>query len=121
MKIEMGESLFYSWLRHVKECQIVQSNWKPSPSWELHNEEKLQEFKDSVDAFFSGKYDCAIFKTNKLSQLLQQAELDALGVCESREGSTIYAIDVAFHEAGLSYGDRKTTVIQFATMHLHLL
>lgn len=24
MKIEMGESLFYSWLRHVKEFQIVQ-------------------------------------------------------------------------------------------------
>lgn len=30
MKIEMGESLFYSWLRHVKECQIVQTNWKVS-------------------------------------------------------------------------------------------
>ena len=28
MKIEMGESLFYSWLRHVKDCQIVQTNWK---------------------------------------------------------------------------------------------
>jgi len=22
MKIEMGESLFYSWLRHVKECHL---------------------------------------------------------------------------------------------------
>ena len=32
MKIEMGESLFYSWLRHVKECQIVQTNWKVSES-----------------------------------------------------------------------------------------
>lgn len=29
MKIEMGESLFYSWLRHVKECQIVQTSWNP--------------------------------------------------------------------------------------------
>jgi len=31
MKIEMGESLLYSWLRHVKECQIAQTNWKVSP------------------------------------------------------------------------------------------
>lgn len=44
MKIEMGESLFYSWLRHVKECQVVQMNWKPSPSWQLQNEEELKRF-----------------------------------------------------------------------------
>lgn len=43
MKIEMGESLFYSWLRHVKECQIVQTNWKASPQWQLQHEDKLIE------------------------------------------------------------------------------
>ena len=37
MKIEMGESLLYSWLRHVKECQIVQTNWKVSTKQELKN------------------------------------------------------------------------------------
>ena len=26
MKIEMGESLIYSWLRHEKLCQLVQTN-----------------------------------------------------------------------------------------------
>ncbi len=35
MKIEMGESLFYSWLRHVKGCQTVQTNWKPSTCWDI--------------------------------------------------------------------------------------
>ena len=30
MKIEMGKSLPYSWLRYVKECQIVQTNSKIS-------------------------------------------------------------------------------------------
>jgi len=39
MKIEMGESLFYSWLRHAKECQIVQTNWTTSGKWELYHEE----------------------------------------------------------------------------------
>lgn len=41
MKIEMGESLFYSWLRHVKECQIVQTNWKVSSQWSLSDADEL--------------------------------------------------------------------------------
>ena len=45
MKIEMGESLFYSWLRHVKECQIVQTNWTTSGQWNLLHEDKLEEIK----------------------------------------------------------------------------
>ncbi len=28
MKIEMGESLIYSWLRHEKQCQLAQTNGK---------------------------------------------------------------------------------------------
>jgi len=43
MKIEMGESLFYFWLRHVKECQLVQTNWKVSPKWTLRHEEELND------------------------------------------------------------------------------
>ena len=43
MKIEMGESLFYSWLRHVKECQIVQTNWKVSSNWELLHDEEIHK------------------------------------------------------------------------------
>lgn len=37
MKIEIGESLILSWLKHVKECQVVQTNWKASYKWELKN------------------------------------------------------------------------------------
>ncbi len=55
MKIEMGESLFYSWLRHVKECQIVQTNWTTSGQWTLLHEDKLEEIKSVTDKFFSEK------------------------------------------------------------------
>ena len=48
MKIEMGESLFYSWLRHVKECQIVQTNWKTSSQWALQHEDKLEEMAQYI-------------------------------------------------------------------------
>ena len=38
MKIEIGESLIYSFLRHVKKCLITQTNWKPSGHWYASDE-----------------------------------------------------------------------------------
>lgn len=111
MKIEMGESLFYSWLRHVKECQIVQTNWTTSSQWQLNNEDRLEEIMTLTDKFFFDKYGYSIYKkTSSLSQLLQQAECDAIGI-EVHDGKNkIYAVDVAFHEAGVNYGGREATV-----------
>ena len=111
MKIEIGESLFYSWLRHVKECQIVQTNWKISPKWEIKFSDELENIMLKTDEFFSNKYGYKIYKQNtSLNQLLQQAECDALGVCMSDGVSEIYAVDVAFHESGLNYGGLDETV-----------
>lgn len=110
MKIEMGESLFYSWLRHVKECQVVQTNWKASPSWPLRDEDGIKRFMELTDAHFQSKYGYGIYKNNSLSQLLMQAEVDAVGICLTGSDIGILAIDVAFHEGGLNYGDRQETV-----------
>ena len=113
MKIEMGESLFYSWLRHVKGCQIVQTNWKVSSQWSLSNAEALERMMKVVDNHYAQKYGYAIFKKNSsLSQLLQQGECDVLGVVIHPEETTYYAVDVAFHEAGLNYGSRDITVMK---------
>lgn len=111
MKIEMGESLFYSWLRHVKECQIVQTNWKISPKWEIKFSDELENIMSKTDELFSSKYGYKIYKQNtSLKQLLQQAECDALGVCVRDGVSEIYTVDVAFHESGLNYGGLDETV-----------
>lgn len=111
MKIEMGESLFYSWLRHVKECQIVQTNWKTSQKWTLLHEDELNEIMSVTEAYFSDKYGYSVYKqTNSVSQLLQQAECDAIGICLHDGKTEIHAVDVAFHESGLQYGGRETTV-----------
>lgn len=112
MKIEIGESLFYSWLRHVKECQLVQTNWKASSQWPLSDTEELQQMMSLVDQHYLQKYNYAIFKQNTLSQLLQQGECDVLGVSVQPDDIKYYAIDVAFHEAGLSYGNRDITVMK---------
>ena len=116
MKIEIGESLLYSWLRHAKGCQIVQTNWKASTnSWELKNEELLQELMNRSSILFTDKYNCQIYKnTASLSQLLQQAEIDVLGVCFDDNTQSFYVLDVAFHEAGLNYGSKDETVMRVA-------
>jgi hypothetical protein len=113
MRIEVGESLMLSWLRHVKKCQSVQLNWKPSINhWELSNEGEIEQIMQTVNIYFEKKYSLNIFKNNKsYMQLLQQGELDVLGL-QIQNGivQDIYGVDVAFHEAGLNYGSKIETI-----------
>ena len=113
MKIEIGESLFYSWLRHVKECQIVQTNWKVSQQWNLQNQADIEQLMKRVDSHFSTKYGYDVFKKNaSLSQILQQGECDVVGVAIQDGSNNFYAVDVAFHEGGLNYGSKEVTVMK---------
>ncbi|EGT4599324.1 hypothetical protein DFW26_07650 [Clostridioides difficile] len=112
MKIEIGESLLFSWLRHTKNCKLVQANWKPSmSSWELSNEKKIEEFMDMSSKYFKDKYNIELYKKNtSVIQLLKQAEIDVIGIDISKNNSQkIYALEVAFHELGLNYGDKNET------------
>lgn len=113
MKIEIGESLMLSWLKHIKKCQSVQLNWKPSINhWELSNENEMEQIMQTVNTFFEKKHSLNIFKNNKsYMQLLQQGELDALGLrIKNGNVQDIYGVDVAFHEAGLNYGSKIETI-----------
>lgn len=114
MKIEIGESLALSYLKHVKECAVYQTNWK-LPSWWLKKLEgqslgwnfylELERSRREEAGLKGGIEDEKTLKSEFL-QFLKQAEIDALGV--DREGR-VYAIDVAFHEKGLSYGSKVAT------------
>lgn len=112
MKIEIGESLYYSWLKHKQKCQIVQTNWKISNSWDKCNKGLSETIiKDIKDKEELKVYD--IFKKNSgLDQIIKQAECDVIGI--HFEGiltlPKIIAIDVAFHENGLNYGKYKITI-----------
>lgn len=113
MKIEIGESIFYSWLRHVKECQIVQNNWKVSPNWKITNEVILDEMFRELQLEFEQKYFSNIFKNNKgLSQFIKQSECDAIGINYHDNIISYYAVDVAYHENGLKYGDKMETAFK---------
>lgn len=111
MKIEMGESLLLSWLRHIKECQLVQTNWKASSKWELKNKDVLEQLMQNSSNVFKTKYGYDLYKGNSgINQVLAQAEIDVIGISFDGDDKHIYAIDVAFHEAGLNYGSREETV-----------
>lgn len=114
MKIEMGESLLCSWLKHIKGCQLVQLNWAVSPNWDFQNKDIIQTLMDRSNALFLEKYGYNIYKNNSLEQLIAQSEADVVGIAFDENGSHIYAVDVAFHEAGLNYGSREETVARVA-------
>lgn len=113
MKIEMGESLIYSWLRHVKDCQIVQTNWKTTSQWNLLHLMELEQIKEETATYFHDKYGYNIYKKSaSLSQILQQGESDVIGISFSSKAITTYAVDVAFHEGGLGYGSKDETIMK---------
>lgn len=106
MKIEIGESLAYSWLRHVRQCWLVQANWKFSEHWERYlTDAELDVLFDTMRGRFGG---CGgVFKkTTDAGQFLRQGEIDAVGI-DHRGG--VHAVEVAFHEAGLQYGTTTET------------
>jgi len=106
MKIEMGESIVYSWLKHCKGCGIVQLNWKPSP-YAIRGENKtVLKLLASAQQIFVDFPN--LFKKNKPDQIVKQCEIDVLGY--NFKDNVLYASEVAFHEAGLIYGDTKETV-----------
>lgn len=111
MKIEMGESLFYSWLRHVKGCQIVQTNWKASPSWEIKHAEKIEATIQGLSQYYKDNHNYNLFKKSRsVSQIMRQSEADVIGIRMTGEKPEITTVDVAFHEGGLLYGNRQETV-----------
>lgn len=128
MKLEVGESLFYSWLRHVKKCQVVQINWKPSiakPSnkqygtvgWDFDSdsEGELRTFIKNARKLYQ-KSNCGIFKNldteEKFAQLIRQTEIDILGLSLSNGKPTVYAVDVAYHRGGLGYPNNTEKVLE---------
>lgn len=109
MKIEMGESLVLSWLKHIKMCHIVQTNWKPSPEWIPYRRELVEQLEKYTSEYFL-KLGYDLFKKNNSDQVQKQAEIDVLGLTFAGDEKKIYAVDIAFHKAGLGYGGTSENI-----------
>ena len=139
MKLEMGESMMLSWLRHVKGCQVVQTNWKPSPVWEYDSECKedqaigfaldiedyfARDFQDAhpelieqcfgnTKEYVNGKVNFSVFKKNTdIGQIISQTECDLIGIDLSGSEHKLYAVEVAYHSGGLNYGSKSKTIMK---------
>lgn len=107
MKIDIGESLIYSWLRHNQNCNITQTNWKTSPQWNYEDTDLdiCQKFMNKVSEEFGN----SVFgNTVNINQLIRQCEIDVLGI--DTFNSEIFAVDIAYHRDGLNYTDTINTV-----------
>lgn len=118
MKIEIGESLCYSYLRHVKGCWLVQTNWKASEHWtKQRTDAELEAMFQEMRGRF--EVDGGVFKkTVSVGQFMQQAEIDVIGIDQR---GNVHAIDVAFHEAGLNYGGGVANRILKKMLRAYLL
>ncbi len=85
----MGESLCYSWLKHIKGCQVVQTNWKASMMWKHYN----------VNRNFISLLTVNLAATT----VFQQTECDVIGLNIDGNKRTVYAVEVAYHKGGLGY------------------
>ena len=110
MKIEIGESLLRSWVRHIRLCQMAELNWKPSPKWTIDGD--YGEFFQTARSYFLTRFQLEPFSENvSIDQFFRQAEIDILGIrFESSHAVEIIGVDVAFHSGGLLYGSQTATV-----------
>ena len=103
MKIEIGESLIRSWLRHVVGCEFAELNWKPSPTWKS-DPMQAEQFYTRAKTIWPNA-----FGPNTLSQLIKQSEVDVIGYAARAEPPKVYLVDIAFHGGGLNYGGKEKT------------
>jgi len=109
MKIEIAESLIYSYLKHNEGCRFVQTNWMTSGKWIITEYEK-ERARLLFNKISNSEYFTGIFKNSSFEQLIKQAEIDVLGINTTE--NTIYGIDIAFHSAGLNYGSKQETAFR---------
>ena len=110
MKIEIGESLIFSWLRHVQGCPIAQTSWKPSPTWPIRHEASLAADFERMREVAGRRLGFEVFKRSSFQQFIRQAEIDVLGFRFGEAGPAAVAVDSAFHEDGVLYVNRQETV-----------
>lgn len=99
MKIEMGESLAASWLKHVQRCLLVQTNWKASSRRPWQNLVEIDEIlRELCDEFGDESID--IWGNVNAAQLVRQTECDVLGFDVINGEQRVVALEVATHLTG---------------------
>ncbi len=105
--MDICESAVYSWLKHVKKCQVIEVNWKPSKEWTICEEKELDNIMAFCSEHFKNNYGFNLIDKQSLGQKLKQIECDVMGIKHSAERIDFYAVETAFHAEGLYYTEGK--------------
>lgn len=98
---EMAECMCASWLKHIKRCSIVQTNWKPSFQWQMQDEDFVFEALGNVGRYLQEQGAGDVMPDESPYQTLMQTECDVIGVNISGGSNYYYAVESAFHSDGL--------------------
>ena len=96
MKIEIGEFLILSWLRHVHGCVVTQMNWSPSPAWTVTRERELRAAFEAVRRFSDDTIGRSSLGKVDFGSFVRHARVDVLGLRLDRDSGGTDAIAVDF-------------------------
>lgn len=109
MKIEMGESLVYSWLKHVRKCTFIHANWKAPLVNQWRNIDELADILEELRGLL-GDSAIDILGNDNIQQFIRQTECDEIGLRRDYDGSfSVMAMEVAIHlkGVGLHYSGKR--------------
>src|SRR5690606_38577264 len=112
MKIEIGEFLILSWLRHVRGCVVTQMNWSPSPAWDIARARELGAGFEAIRAFSVEAVGAPILGDADFASFIRAARIDVLGLRPNRRAREVeaLAVDTAINDSELPHGDAEETI-----------
>lgn len=119
MKIEICENVVSSYLKHIKGCKIVQTNWRRSINWDISSDGKKKS-DELIKSLKKTELFKKVIKQKNFDKLVKETEIDVLGI--NWEEEKVFGVEVAFHSNGLQYGGKvEDTVSRIIKKALRLL
>jgi hypothetical protein len=114
MKIEIGEFLILSWLRHVRGCIVTQMNWSPSPAWPIAHERELRATFEAIRSFSDDTIGRSSFGQVDFEAFVRHASVDVLGLRldHASGGIDAIAVDSAINHTELPHGSAEETMVR---------
>ena len=96
----LKESLVFSYLRHIKKCKIIQTNWVPkTKDWDEEYDKALELIRISKN-YFKNKYRIDIFsKISSDDDIFKLYNIDAFGIAFNKDYTQdIYGVTCKLNE-----------------------
>ncbi|MFF2447459.1 hypothetical protein ACFVSW_10150 [Neobacillus sp. NPDC058068] len=100
------ESLMVSWLKHIENCQITQTNWNAAiNSWELQSVDNIIKLMEITGKFFLKNYNLNFYENASTPLLfLQQGNIDVLGLKINSNVSNMYGVSITVDKSAFDSG-----------------